>query len=168
MSFISFAIASTSRSFVKKLFMSGEKNDNNLKNEIKKALETFFDALSRKNIKDMMSIYASEAVIFDVKPPFQVKGSIAWKHIWEACLPFFPENFKVEVKELTIHVDGNTGFAHYFFKLTGPDKDHPAMQTWMRATTGYKLQSGKWKVVHEHGSLPYNPMDNQVTFSKEI
>ncbi len=148
--------------------MSGERNDNKNKEGIKMCLNSFFNALSTRDIKQMMSHYADDAIVFDVKPPFQTKGAVAWKHVWEASLPFFPESFKVEVKDLVIFSDGNVGFAFYLFKLVGSEKDHPSMQTWMRATTGYKLQNGKWKIVHEHASLPFSPQNNQAVFSLEV
>jgi len=145
--------------------MSGKKNTTSNKQAIEKVLQNFFTALSKKDIKSMMMCYAPDVIVFDVKPPFQVKGAVAWKHVWEASLPFFPDDFKIEVRDLTIHTDGGCGFAHYLFKLTGPEKDHDAMQTWMRATTGYKFIDGRWKVVHEHGSLPFNPQDGKALFS---
>ena len=30
--------------------------------------------------------------------------------------------------------------------VTGMAKDHPAMQTWMRATVGYQRRYGRWKL----------------------
>lgn len=148
--------------------MSGEKNNTTNKEAIKQSIDSFFIALCAKDLKQMIAHYADDAVVFDVKPPFQTKGAVAWKHIWEASLPFFPASFNVEVKDLVIHSDGNVGFAFYLFKLVGSEKDHPAMQTWMRATTGYKLQNGKWKIVHDHASLPFTPQNNQVVFSLEV
>jgi ketosteroid isomerase-like protein len=145
--------------------MSGEKNNTASKEAIRKCIDSFFSALSKKDLKQMITHYADEAIVFDVKPPFQTKGAVAWKHVWEASLPFFPETFRVDIKDLVIHADGHVGFAFYLFKLTGPEKNHPAMQTWMRATTGYKLQSGKWKIVHDHASLPFSPQTNQAVFS---
>ena len=98
----------------------------------------------------------------------QIKGAVAWKHVWEASLPFFPAEFSVEVRDLIIHADTSYGIAHYLFKLVGPEKNHPAMQTWMRVTTGYKFQEGRWKIVHEHASLPFNPKDGQALFSLNV
>lgn len=147
--------------------MSGEKNDSKNKEAIKMNIDSFFTALSAKDIKQMMLHYADDAVVFDVKPPFQTKGAMAWKHVWEASLPFFPESFKVEVKDLVIYTDRNIGFAFYLFKLVGSEKNHPALQTWMRTTTGFKLQNGKWKIVHDHASLPFSPQNNQAVFSLE-
>ncbi len=147
--------------------MSGQKNKNTSKEAIKKQIDSFFSALSAKDIKQMMMHYADDAIIFDVKPPFQTKGAISWKHVWEASLPFFPDVFEVVTRDMVIHADGHVGFAFYLFKLTGKEKDHPAMQTWMRATTGFKFQNGKWKIVHDHASIPFNPQNNQAVFSLE-
>jgi ketosteroid isomerase-like protein len=148
--------------------MAGEKNNKSRREEIKQCIANFFAALQAKDTRLMLSFYNDQAIMFDVKPPFQTNGAVAWKHVWEASLPFFPEKFGVEIKDLVIHVDGSVGFAHYLFKLTGNDPDHPAMQTWMRATTGYKLQNEKWKIVHDHASLPFNPQNNQAAFSLDV
>ena len=140
----------------------------NSKAEIKKIIDDFMAALCMKDVKRMISHYAADVVVFDVKPPFQTKGAVAWKHVWEACIGYFPASFKVEIRDLYIHVSGDVAISHYLFRLTGPEKQHPAMQTWMRTTTGYKRIQGKWKIVHEHGSLPFNPHTAQAIFTLEL
>jgi ketosteroid isomerase-like protein len=145
--------------------MPETKNKTNDKEEVRKVIEGFFSALSKKDIKGMMSFYSPEVVVFDCKPPMQTRGAVAWKHAWEACLPYFPDDFKVETRDLTIISGGTMAVAHHMFRITGPEKDHDAMQTWLRATTALKLQQGKWKIVHEHCSLPYDPHTLKVQFS---
>lgn len=39
---------------------------------------------------------------------------------------------------------------------------HPCNQSWIRITVCYRRIEGEWKVVHEHVSLPFNPMNNQA------
>lgn len=139
----------------------------NEKKQVQQIIEGFFAALSRKDIKGMMLYYAPDVVVYDCKPPFQTKGAVAWRHAWEACLPYFPDAFQVETRDMVIHTGGNIAVAHYLFRLTGTDPEHAAMQTWMRATTGFRLQQGRWKIIHEHGSLPYNPHTMQAVSSLE-
>ncbi|CAN5437814.1 hypothetical protein BH10BAC2_BH10BAC2_38920 [soil metagenome] len=140
----------------------------NNKVAIKTVIDDFMAALCAKDVKRMMSHYAADVIVYDVKPPFQTKGAVAWKHTWEACIGYFPASFKIEIKDLTIHVSEDIALSHYFFRLAGPEKDHAAMQTWMRTTTGYKKTQGKWKIVHEHGSLPFNPHTMQAIFTLEL
>jgi hypothetical protein len=32
----------------------------------------------------------------------------------------------------------------------------------MRITCVFRREQGKWQVVHEHASIPFNPMNNQA------
>jgi uncharacterized protein (TIGR02246 family) len=137
------------------------------KAEIRKVIDDLFAALCAKDIKGMMACYAPDVVVFDCKPPFQTNGAIAWRHTWEACLPYFPDEFEVEVRDFVVIAGDTVAMAHYLFRLKGKEKDHPAMQTWMRATTGLKYQQTRWKIIHEHGSLPFNPHTTQAIFTLE-
>jgi ketosteroid isomerase-like protein len=137
----------------------------NDKVEVKKVITDFMEALCKKNLKDMLSHYANELIVYDVKPPFQTKGAIAWKHTWEACIDYFPAVFGTEIRDLHVHVSGDLALAHYLFRLTGPEVEHSAMQTWIRTTTGFRKQHSKWKIIHEHGSLPFNPHTLQAIFT---
>lgn len=42
--------------------------------------------------------------------------------------------------------------------------DDPCGQTWLRMTVGYRRIHSRWKVVHEHWSLPFNPLNSQTWF----
>jgi ketosteroid isomerase-like protein len=68
---------------------------------------------------------------------------------------------------VAIHVDGDTAFAHCLHHFVPTPADHPCGQTWMRVTVGYRRIDGKWKVIHEHVSIPFNPMDNQAWFIRD-
>lgn len=135
------------------------------KEAVKKVITGLLDAICRKNVKAIMSYYTSGMIAYDVKPPFQIKGAVAWKHNWEACIGYFPSESGTEIRDLHIHVNTDLAFAHYMFRLTGPEIDHSAMQTWLRSTTCFKKQHSKWKIVHEHGSLPFHPHTLQAIFT---
>lgn len=138
------------------------------KEEVWKVLEDAFAAISAKDSKKVISHYASDAIIYDCKPPFQTKGAIAWKHTWEACFPYFPDKFRFETRDVHIHVGEDLAFAHFMMRIITDDTSHDAAQTWMRCTSCLKRQQSKWKIVHEHGSLPYNPHTMQAVSTLEI
>lgn len=137
------------------------------KAEIKKLIDDFMAAFCAKDVKKMLSFYAPDVVVYDVKPPWQTKGAVAWRHAWEACIGYFPDYFRIEISELHIHAGDDIAIAHMMFRLTGAPKEHDAMQTWIRTTSGYKKIQGKWKIVHEHGSVPFNPHTLQAHFTLE-
>ncbi|MCI0700712.1 MAG: SRPBCC domain-containing protein [Planctomycetia bacterium] len=125
-------------------------------------------AICAKDVDRLMAPYAAEFVAFDAIPPFQTRGPDAWRQTWSSCLPHFPAVFQIETRDLTLAVSGDTGFAHWLFRFTGPDKDHPAMQSWMRLTGCYRKIGGKWQIVHEHCSVPFDPHTNKALLTLDV
>ncbi|MBD2060216.1 nuclear transport factor 2 family protein [Oculatella sp. FACHB-28] len=121
-------------------------------------------AICAKDVDQIMSHYANEVILFDVKPPFQTKGKDAVRQIWEDCLPYFPNSFEMETRDLTIAVNDNLATAHWLFHFTG-EQDHPAMKMWLRATAVYQKNQGNWQILHEHISVPFAPETSQAVFT---
>jgi uncharacterized protein (TIGR02246 family) len=124
-------------------------------------------AIGAKDLDRIMAHYATDAVMFDVKPPFQTKGADAWRQTWAACLPYFPDASGTEMRDLNITMSGDLALAHWLWHLTGIDKDHPAAQLWMRTTAGYQRKQGRWQIVHEHCSVPFDPCTSKAVFTLE-
>ncbi|CAF2133691.1 unnamed protein product [Rotaria magnacalcarata] len=125
--------------------------ENNDETQIQQLINDWTSALCVKDIDRMM-----------------IKGVTEWRRTWEQCLPYFPESFQVETRDMIINVSGDTAFAHWVSRFTGMPKDHPAGQTWMRATVGYKRQNGRWFIAHEHVSFPLNPETSQIVLTPDI
>ena len=122
-------------------------------------------AICAKDVNQIMSRYASEVILFDVKPPFQTKGKDAVRQVWEDCLPYFPASFEMETRDLTITVNDNLAVAHWLFHFKG-EPDHPAMQMWLRATAVCQNHQGNWQILHEHISAPFNPETAQAVLTQ--
>jgi ketosteroid isomerase-like protein len=121
-------------------------------------------AICTKNVDQIMFRYATDIILFDVKPPFQTHGKDAVRRVWEECLPYFPDSFAMETRDLTITMNDNLAVAHWLFRFTGP-ADHPAMQTWMRVTAVCQNNQGDWQILHEHLSIPFDPETSQAAFT---
>lgn len=94
-------------------------------------------AIGSKNVDQIMSYYANEFIVFNVTPPFQVKGKADYRQVWEACLPYFPDSFGIETRDLSVTVSNDLAVAHWLSHFTEMEPNHPAMQTWMRITAVY-------------------------------
>lgn len=132
--------------------------------EIRQLISNQQRAICAKDIDQIMSRYTPEAVIFDVKPPFQTKGKDAIRQLWEDALPCFPDSFAMETRDLTIIMNDNLATAHWLFRFQG-QPDHPATQMWMRATAVCQKNQGNWQILHEHVSVPLNPETSQAVFT---
>jgi uncharacterized protein (TIGR02246 family) len=132
--------------------------------EIRHMMNEWSRALEAKDIAGLVKDYAPNAVLYDAIPPYKVVGADNIREVWANCLPYFPEQFKSEHRDIQIHVAGDSAFAHGMHHFLPTKADHPSGHTWMRVTVGYRKFRGKWKVVHEHISIPFNPMNNQAWF----
>ena len=121
-------------------------------------------ALEAKDVAKMMEDYLPDALLFDACPPYKAKGANSIAKVWEKCLPYFPEKFSSEHRDLQVHIGGNVAFVHGIHHFLPTPADHPCGQTWMRITIGLKRVEGIWKVAHEHVSIPFNPMNLQAWY----
>jgi len=135
--------------------------------QLRQLITDQMSAIGAKDLDRLMNHYAADVVIFDVKPPFQTTGAEAWRQTWEACLPYMPDAFQTEIRDLHLTASGDLAPAHWLFRLTGMAKDHPAMQTWIRISAGYRRIRGRWQIVHEHASVPFDPETSQAAFTLE-
>ncbi|MBL8889978.1 MAG: nuclear transport factor 2 family protein [Planctomycetaceae bacterium] len=130
--------------------------------EIRHMMHEWSRALEARDVAGLVKDYAKEAVLYDAIPPYKTIGVDNIRQVWENCLPYFPQQFKSEHRDIQIHVAGDTAFAHCLHHFIPIPADHPSGQTWMRVTVGYRKSNGKWQVVHEHVSIPFNPTNNQA------
>jgi ketosteroid isomerase-like protein len=132
--------------------------------EIRQLIAEQQRAICAKDITQIMSHYANEIVIFDVKPPFQTHGREAVRQLWEDSLPCFPTSFEMETRDLAIAVNDNLATAHWLFRFKG-EQNHPATQMWMRATAVCQKHHDQWQILHEHISVPFDPSNAQAVFT---
>jgi uncharacterized protein (TIGR02246 family) len=129
---------------------------------IRRLISKWSAALEAKDPDGLVADYAHDAITYDAIPPYKTVGKAAIRQVWAHCLPYFPEQFTSEHRDISIHVSGDTAFMHCLHHITTPTGDHPGCQTWMRITVGFQRINGQWKAIHDHYSLPYNPMNNQA------
>lgn len=73
-----------------------------------------------------MAHYAQDVLIFDVKPPFQIKSADAFRRIWEECFLDFSDSFEIESRDLSITVSGADSDRSLGFSLHRDGKRPPS------------------------------------------
>lgn len=129
---------------------------------IRELIAKWSRALEAKDLTAMMADYSEGAVLYDACPPYKTEGREAIEEVWRNCLPCFPEKFRSEHRDLEVRVAGDIAFAYGLHHFVTEQEDHPCGQTWLRTTVCFRRIEGRWQVVHEHVSAPFNPMTNEV------
>ncbi len=132
--------------------------------QIRHLLTAWTNAVTAKDLDGIVANYAADIVLYDAIPPYKTIGTSAVRQAWANCLPFFPEAFRLELRDIVIHVSDGLGVAHYLCHFAPTPAGHPCGQTWMRVTEGYRRTGDAWQVIHSHVSVPFNPMNNQAWF----
>ena len=97
--------------------------------------------------------YAPHAAIFDLEPPLahdgiSVERKERWLATWDGPVAIEPRDFK-----LSVSGDHAIGFG--YLKMTGTKHGGPHVSFWMRETVALERMTGKWRIVHEHSSVPF-------------
>jgi len=142
--------------------MTREESDSHDEAEIRRLIADQQRAVCAKDVGRIMSYYAADVVIFNVKPPFQTRGAKDWRRTWETALAHFPASFGIETRDLVITVSGDLALVHCLRRFTGMPG-----QKWIRDTAIYKRGQGRWQIVHEHYSVPFDPETSRAVFAVE-
>jgi uncharacterized protein (TIGR02246 family) len=125
--------------------------------DIRTQFEDWADGIRAKDLKRVMAHYADEVESFDVVDPLRYSGKKASRERTEKWFASFESDIGLEVLDLTVLASETVGFSYslnrYTEKVTGKD----AIDMWVRVTFCWENADGKWLIVHQHNSVPFNP-----------
>ena len=122
---------------------------------IREHLDRWVEAVRAKDIDGVMSNYESSAVLFDLIPPLQYRGANACRKNWEDWFPSFQGPVGYEISELQVTSGDGVAFCHSLNHIQGVRTDGENTDVWIRATVGLQKLDGKWRITHEHYSVPF-------------
>lgn len=145
-------------SYLERLSEAGSRDEA----EIRGLTAAWARALEAKDPEALVEGCAPDVLVYDLKPPFRLRGVDAYRQLWRACLPHFPDPIRSEHRDLEVSVDGDLAFAHGLHRIVPIGEHSCAGETWVRVTTCYRRIGGHWRVVHEHVSVPHDPTTGRV------
>lgn len=121
--------------------------------QIRALIEDWASALRVKNADGVVSHYAEGFVQFSLAPPListaaDAKGLKAWFSTWQGPIGY-------EIRHLSITVGDGAAFSHSLNRLSGTTTDGEKAALWFRHTLGFRKIDDKWKIAHEHESVPF-------------
>jgi len=124
------------------------------------SVQSLTRAVNAKDIDGIMAYYAPDSSLFvyDVIPPRQYVGADAYRKDWQGVLDSFSGPLHFAVADWTIETAGDFAYAHGTARMTGTGKDGKPVDETIRLTDVYRKIGGKWLVVHEHASVPIDPV----------
>ena len=124
--------------------------------QIRGLIDDWAKAARASDIDGIMSHYAPDILSFDAVAQLQFKGADAYRKHWEACMSLCPGPMIFEVHDLNISAGDDVAFCHFLLRCGATGEDGEEKVGWMRVTVCSRKVSGRWVVVHEHFSAPFD------------
>jgi len=123
--------------------------------QIRERIDQWAKALRAKDVDGLMSHYAPDIVVFDLAPPLQYEGAVAYRKNWADWFPSFQGPVGYEIRDLSITTGDDVAFCYSLNRISGRRTNGEETDVWVRATVGFRKINGKWMVTHEHLSVPF-------------
>ncbi|WP_334186564.1 YybH family protein [Noviherbaspirillum sp.] len=132
--------------------------------EIRELIAAWLKAAQTRDVEGVAAHYAPDIVAYDAVSQLRFIGVDAYKQHWTACMAMCPGPMIFEAPELNITAGDDVAFAHGLIRCGEKMEDGGEKASWMRMSTGYRKRGGKWLVVHEHFSAPFDMESGKALF----
>jgi len=95
-----------------------------------------------------------DMLMFDVPPPFLSRGLAAYMATWETFLSSVEKPIAFDFHDIEITAGADVAFATATGNCVNIDSKGNREPLQFRLTMGLRKIEGRWRVMHEHHSLP--------------
>ena len=132
--------------------------------EIRELLDDWIAAVRAQDVDRIVSHYAPDILAFDAVSQLRFKGVDAYKEHWRKCLALSPGPMIFEIHDVSVVAGDDVAFCHCLNRCGATLNNGGEKTSWMRGTIGYRKTEGRWLVVHEHWSAPFDIASGKALF----
>jgi ketosteroid isomerase-like protein len=126
--------------------------------DIRALLDHWSAAAQAKDIDGLMALYAPDITYFDVIPPLDYTGFDAVRGNFLRWFDAWSSSIAIEISSLKIVTSGEIAIAHMLIRTSGTLKNRLEVGYWVRATLCCQRSDTRCWIMHEHISLPVDPV----------
>ena len=124
--------------------------------QIRAVIEDWANALRAKDADRLVSQYTTESVKFILAPPLQYTRDNPFdKKSLEEWFSSFQGPIQYQNRDLNITAGGQVGFCHSLGRMIATTTTGSKIDIWFRHTLCFRKIDGRWKITHEHSSVPF-------------
>jgi ketosteroid isomerase-like protein len=121
---------------------------------LRRRIDELAQAIRDKDLDHLMTLYARDVEVFDVRASLNVTGASAYRNNFEHWFDSFEGPLGFELHNLRVVPGEAAAFCHYLALVVGARPEGRRSGYWVRGTTCFERRDGEWLVTHEHISMP--------------
>jgi uncharacterized protein (TIGR02246 family) len=122
--------------------------------EIRRLIERWAKAVREEDRAAIRVDHDPDILMFDVPPPFLSRGLDAYMATWETFFSTAEKPVAFDFQDVEVTCGEDVAFATAVGRCVTFDKDGEREPLAFRLTMGLRKIDGRWRVMHEHHSLP--------------
>jgi len=133
--------------------------------ELRELVEERVRAVRARDAATLAARQADDVVTFDVLPPLNSRGRQATLAHLEAWFGGYAGAIDYQVRDVAVSAEDALGFCSFVYHVGGTLTTGDAVDMWVRATLCCRRLDGRWRIVHDHESVPFDPATGQAQIS---
>lgn len=108
-----------------------------------------------------------DVTTFDVLPPLNSRGRESSVERLNAWFDTYDGPIDYTAQDVQVSASDDLGFCSYLYHVAGTLKSGSLVDMWVRATLCWRRIDGRWRIVHDHESVPFDPATGRAALSLE-
>jgi ketosteroid isomerase-like protein len=118
--------------------------------------EWFRDAAAR-DVDALMTKIDDHVVSYEHVIPLQYSGANAVREVCRRGFEAMKGQFRWDIPDLQVIVRDDIAVTWGLNRMQAQESGKPGVELWSRGTRIFQKVDGKWKLIHQHVSFPYDP-----------
>jgi uncharacterized protein (TIGR02246 family) len=131
--------------------------------EVRRLHHSWFDGTAARDLDGMMAVIADDVVSYEHESPLQYVGVEAVREVCERSLDASAEaDVTLDVPDLRILVWGDLAVGCGLNHVRVERADGQTFDSWSRGTRVFERRNDAWVMIHQHLSVPYDPVTGEA------
>lgn len=135
--------------------------------ELRDLVDERVRAVRERDAATLLARPADDVVTFDVLPPLNSRGTEATAAHQREWFDGYDGPIDYAVRDVQVTAEGDLGFCSFVYHVGGTLKSGDEVDMWVRATLGCRRIEGRWRIVHDHEPVPFDPATGQALLGLE-
>ena len=122
--------------------------------ELRELIARWSKAVRDEDLTGIRADHDPKILMFDVPPPFLSRGIDAYMATWQTFFASSAKPVVFDFEDVEITAGDDVAFATAVGHCINIERNGKKTNLKFRLTMGFRKHDGRWRIVHEHHSLP--------------